>query len=135
MLYHSLPLVFLLMMQALCLLLLYGLGDLFSVSTQSLLEVLLTTGLKHIGKTAEQTGSCVESHILKTFLNTTEQRSSVLIAVVCRCFQPFYTGFQILRNTQSNAIDPSQLVFCIAVTLLCSQFKITDGCRNVCFQV
>ena len=55
MLYHSLPLVFLLMMQALCLLLLYGFGDLFSVGTQSLLEVLLATGLKHIGKTAEQT--------------------------------------------------------------------------------
>ena len=52
---HSLSLVFFLVMQALCLLLLYGFGDLFSVGTQSLLEVLLTTVLKHIGKTAEQT--------------------------------------------------------------------------------
>jgi hypothetical protein len=43
------------MMQALRLLLLHGFGDLFSVGTQSLLEVFLTTGLQHIGKTAEQT--------------------------------------------------------------------------------
>ena len=69
---HSLSLVFLLMMQALRLLFLCGFGDLFSVGTQSLSEVLFTTGLKHISKTAEQTGSCVESHILETFLNTTE---------------------------------------------------------------